>query len=109
MAEQDDALDVLWKHVLEDWDNPKAHDAFVQMAFDREALGEAAARYKSLLDDEERQELAKKKLGAVVLLATQVMEASKSEGTVKTPRWLLWLAAAICAGTLAVLAYALSA
>lgn len=107
MDSEHDALDALWHRVLEDWDNASAHDALVQLAFDTEQLGRVAGLYKSQLDDEARKELAHKKLGAIAMLAMQLMESSKTEPT-KAPRWLLVAAAFVCSLGVGVLLWALS-
>lgn len=107
--ESDDMLDALWRRIDEDWDSASAHEAFLQAAFDRSELGRAAGRYRSQLGRPERKELAQKKLAAATMLAMQVLDSNKTEPNPKTPRWLIWLAAAVCVGALAVLAYALNA
>ncbi len=108
MDAEDDPLDVLWDRVLEDWDNAAAHDAFLQMAYDREQLGRAAGRYRSQLEEKARRDLAEKKLSAVAMLAMQTMDTNKTEPRKKAPRWLFAVAALLCAGGVAVLAYAFS-
>jgi hypothetical protein len=108
MKDEEEAFDVLWGHVLEEWDNPKAHDAFLQMAVDRRALGQAAGRYRTQLDNEDRRELADKKLKASVLLATQEMEARKSVAREQTPRWVLVAAASVCALAVGLLLWSLA-
>lgn len=108
MNGDDDVLDALWSHVLEDWDNPKAHDAFMQMAVDRGVLGQAARRYRTQLENEDRRELADKKLKASVLIATQAMEASKTVGGVRTPRWVVMAAASVCVLAVGLLLWALA-
>ena len=108
MDSQQDAIEVLWQKVLEDWDNASAHDALVQLAFDQEQLGRAAGLYKSQLEDETHKELAQKKLGAIAMLAMQVMESNKTEPTKRAPHWLLATAAIVCALAVGVLFWALS-
>lgn len=108
MDSEHDALDALWQRVLEDWDNASAHEALVQLAYDTEQLGRVAGFYKSQIEDEARGEIARKKLGAVAMLAMQLMESSKTEPAKKAPRWLLVAAAAVCALGVGVLLYALS-
>ncbi len=108
MNDEEEVLEVLWGHVLEDWDNPKAHDAFLQMAVDRQVLGCAAGRYRTQLEKEDRRELADKRLKALVMLATQEMEASKSPERVKTPRWVLVAAASVCGLAVGLLLWALA-
>ncbi|PKN39581.1 MAG: hypothetical protein CVU63_15260 [Deltaproteobacteria bacterium HGW-Deltaproteobacteria-20] len=105
-SSDDDVLDVLWRNVLEDWDNPKAHDGFLQMAWERGELGSAAGKYRAALEDPARQELAQAKMKAAALLAMQEMEGSKSSPH-SAPRWILWVAGALCAAALGLLAWAL--
>jgi hypothetical protein len=102
----EDVLDVLWRNVLGDWDNPKAHDGFLQMAWERGELGRAAGKYRAVLEDPGRQELAQAKMKAAALLAMQEMEGIKSSPHA-APRWLVWVAGALCAAALGLLAWAL--
>lgn len=108
MNGDDDVLDALWERVIEDWDNPKSHDAFLQMAVDRGALGQAAHWYRTQIENEDRRELAEKKLKASVLIATQAMEASKTVRSVQTPRWVVVAAASVCVLAVGLLLWALA-
>jgi hypothetical protein len=75
---RDAVLEALWKRVLEAWDDEKAHAALIEHAVREQRLPEAAGRYRALADDPERGPVAKKKLDAIVLAATQMLLAMKT-------------------------------
>lgn len=90
-------LDALWTGVINDWDDDDRHRKFLDHARETGALMEAARRYGSLRDDPERGDLAKKRLGAISLLVTNELYATKSPPpTKKAPRWLVALAVLVC-------------
>jgi len=90
-------LDALWTGVINGWDDDDRHRKFLDHARETGALMEAARRYGSLRDDPERGELAKKRLGAISLLVTNELYATKSPPpTKKAPRWLVALAVLVC-------------
>jgi hypothetical protein len=74
----DPALEVLWKHVLNHWDDDRAHAAFLENCQRSEQLAEAAMRYRGMVGDRERGSLAEKKLGAVLALAMANLEVNRS-------------------------------
>jgi len=75
----DAALDALWKHVLEHWDNDAAHRAFLDYCHDHEALDEAAMRYRGMKGDRDRGPGAEKRLTAVLMLAMSKLEVHRTE------------------------------
>lgn len=103
----DAELEALWATVTEHWDQAKAHDAFLQRAHDSGQLGQAAAKYRLMLEDPARRELAQKRLNAVAILAMQTLDAHRSTPVRKLPRWLVASAALSCAGGIAWLLYAI--
>ncbi len=107
IPEPRDALDELWAHVEERWDDPKAHDLFVQSCFDRGRLDRAAARYKACTQDAQRFTVADKRLQAVVFLASQALEQDRSAPARPNHRWLVLVAVVVCAGSVAMMLYAL--
>ena len=102
-------LEALWQNVLGHWDEPGAHDAFLKACHDQEQLGYAAARYRAVIDgdDDRRKALAHKRIGAVALLATHVLEGSHEEPRTGPPRWLTVAAAVLTASAIGWLIYAL--
>jgi hypothetical protein len=90
-------LDALWTGVINGWDDDDRHRKFLDHAREVGALLEAARRYGSLRDDPERSPLAKKRLAAISLLATNELYATRtSRPTRKVPGWLVALAVIIC-------------
>jgi hypothetical protein len=103
----DAVLEALWKRVLEAWEDEKAHGALIDHAMRERRLPEAAGRYRTLVDDPERGALAKKKLDAIVLAATQMLMALKTPKVVKVPVAITLSAFGVCAVLLAWLGWAL--
>ena len=79
MKAPDPALDALWKNALDHWDNDAAHHAFLDYCHNREALDEAALRYRGMKGDRDRGPGAEKRLTAVLMLAMSKLEVSRSE------------------------------
>ena len=105
----DAVLEALWKRALEAWDDEKAHAALIDHALREQQLPEAAGRYRTLVDDPDKGPLAKKKLEAIVLAATQMLMAMKTpkrEGG-KVPLPITLSAFGVCALLLAWLGWAL--
>ena len=73
----DPALEGLWKHVLANWDDDRAHGVFLEHCQRTEQLLEAAVRYRGMAGDHQRGALAKKKLDAVTVLAMAKLETSR--------------------------------
>jgi len=75
----DPALDALWKHALDHWDNDAAHHAFLDFCQSHDALDEAAVRYRGMKGDRDRGPGAEKRLNAVLILALSKLELNRSE------------------------------
>ena len=105
-AHESEGLEGVWRDVLSDWENEKAHESFQRLAWARGELGRAAACYRGQLDDPERGELAAKRMNAVVLFATHVLEGSKTPRS-SVPRWIVGLAVVICMLALGLLCWTL--
>jgi hypothetical protein len=103
----DPVLDALWKRVLESWDDDRTHAALLDHAMRTQALPEIAGRYRSLADDPGRGPLARKKLDAIVLAATQMLMSMKTPRPGKTPLGITLSAFAVCLLLLAWMAWAL--
>lgn len=72
------ALETLWKHVLDHWDEEAAHRAFLEHCQQNNALVEAAVRYRGMKGDHVRGALAEQKLTAIRALALSRLVASKT-------------------------------
>jgi hypothetical protein len=75
----DPALEALWKNVLSSWESDAAHHAFLDHCQRREALDEAAMRYRGMKGDRQRGPGAEKRLTAVLMLAMSKLEVSRNE------------------------------
>jgi hypothetical protein len=104
---RDAVLEALWKRVTEAWDDEKTHGALIEHAMREHRLPEVAGRYRALADDPEKGALAKKKLDAVVLAATQMLLAMKTPKPGKVPVPITLTAFAVSALLLAWLGWAL--
>jgi hypothetical protein len=94
-------LDALWTGVINGWDDDDRHRKFLDHARETGGLMEAARRYGSLRDDPERGDLAKKRLGAISLLMTNELYATRtSRPSKKVPTWLVALAVVVCVALL---------
>lgn len=102
-------LEGMWLKLDEVWDDPKAHDAFLQACHGAQNLGFAAAKYRGVIDSprDDRKPFAQKRLGAIALLATQVLESAREEPCRTVPRWVTLLAGAFTASAIGWLIYAL--
>jgi hypothetical protein len=90
-------LDALWTGVVNGWDDDVRHAKFLDHAHATGFLMEAARRYGSLREDEERGAEAKKRLAAIALLATNELYATKTPApTKKVPTWLVAVATTVC-------------
>ncbi len=103
----DAILDALWAKALEDWGDDKPHASLLEYAMRQERLPDLAGLYRTVRDDPEKGELARKKLDGIVVAATQMLFAMKTPRPTKTPFWMLASAFATCAILLGWLAYAI--
>jgi hypothetical protein len=78
-------LEAIWKRVLDAWDDDRTHAALLDHAIRSQALPEIAGRYRALGEDPEKGLLAKKRLDAIVLAATQMLMTTKTPKPGKTP------------------------
>jgi len=93
----DPVLEALWKRVTDNWDDARAHEAFLNHCQENALLGEAAARYRPFATDEVRGEFARKRLEAITLLATSALMAQRTERRRGIPRWMTGAVALACA------------
>ena len=106
-APADRVLDELWKRVLATWDEDKVHGALLEYALREERLPDVAGRYRALLDDPEKGPRAKKRIDAIVLAATQLMMATKTQPRSKPPAWLTSVALVVSFALIMLLTYSL--
>lgn len=107
-ASTDRVLDALWERVLAAWGDEKAHAAVLDHALRANLLPEIAGRYRALVDDPEKGPVAKKKLDALVLAATNMLFSTKTPKPGQgVPIQITLSAFGICVALLAWLAFAL--
>lgn len=78
MSEQHGALETLWKHVLDHWEDEAAHRAFLEHCQQSGQLVEAAVRYRGMKGDHARGPLAERKLTTIRALALSRLAASRT-------------------------------
>jgi hypothetical protein len=102
----DSALETLWKHALDHWDNEAAHRAFLEYCQKNDQLVEAAVRYRGMKGDHARGALADKKLTAITALALARLEAARTPERRRQGRLVsIVLIALFVIGTVGLLAY----
>src|SRR3954447_20978550 len=87
----DATFEILWKNVVDRWDDDAAHAVLLQHCQMTEQLAEAATRYAGMRGDRERGESAKRRLEAVTVLATSSLLASRSEDDIGISKWVVVL------------------
>ena len=100
-------FETLWGRVLEAWDDEKAHAAVLDYAVRTHALAELAASYRALKDDPDKGPLAKKKMQALVVTVTLMLESRRAPKGRPVPWWLTMSATLVCALVVAYLTLAL--
>lgn len=87
---KDRDLDDLFNDVLAAWDEPDAHTAFLEIARRRHQLARASTLYRAEKEAHpERAEVVDKRQAAIVLLATQALQAtSEPPPTINKSTWL---------------------
>ncbi|MGZ3473286.1 MAG: hypothetical protein ACXWUG_02570 [Polyangiales bacterium] len=90
-------LEALWSGVINGWDDDARHTKFLDHARNVGALPEAARRYGKIKDDPERGELAKKRLAAIALLATNELYATRTtKPNKRVASWIVALGVTVC-------------
>ncbi len=102
----DSALEILWKHTVEQWEAEAAHRAFLEHCRQQDCLVEAAVRYRGMKGDHARGPIATLKLNAITALALARLESARTPDRRKSGRMLGYvLVALFVAGTVGLLAY----
>jgi hypothetical protein len=102
----DSALERLWKHALEHWDNDSAHRAFLEYCQKHGQLVEAAVRYRGMKGDHTRAAVADTKLTTITALALARLETARTPDRRKQGRRSgLVVVMLLVAGTIGLLAY----
>jgi hypothetical protein len=74
----DAAFEILWSHVLDHWDEEKAHAAFLEHCLGQDQLLPAAKRYRSLSASERHQAEVERRLKGIAALALARMEQTRT-------------------------------
>jgi hypothetical protein len=102
----DTALETLWKHALDHWDDEAAHRAFLEHCRHRNLLVEAAVRYRGMKGDHARGRVAEQKLTAIAALAMANLERARTPERRKRSHGVSYLLIALfLLGTVGLMAY----
>jgi hypothetical protein len=74
----DPILEVLWKKILDDFDDDAAHVAFIEHCRSTRQLLEAAVRYRGMSGDHARGTQAERRLSSVAALAMAGLETTRT-------------------------------
>jgi hypothetical protein len=104
----DAAFQALWKNVLDNWHDERAHSAFLEHCRTSDRLAEAAARYRGMKGDRERGPSAEKRLAGVATIAFAKLESARSQPPPTRPHLIgLLLATVFTLAAIGLLAYLL--
>jgi hypothetical protein len=103
----DPILDALWQKVLDAWDDERTHAAALEHGVRSCALPSLASRYRALLSDPDKRDLARRKLDAIVIAATQMLVSTKTPSPGRVPLPITLSAFAVCVLLLGWLALAI--
>ena len=81
----EDGMDTLWSQVLEAWDDPKRHQVFLEYAARTSRLNDAAKFYRTMENDPDKGEFAKKRMTAIATASVQLLYATKTPAGTKVP------------------------
>ncbi|HEX4338569.1 MAG TPA: hypothetical protein VH062_21840 [Polyangiaceae bacterium] len=73
----DPVLEVLWKKVLDDFDDDRSHERFIEHCQATRQLLEAAVRYRGMAGDHARGAQAERRLSSVAALALAGLETTR--------------------------------
>ncbi len=118
MSDRQETIELLWKQVLEGWDEEKRHTALISYCRENDVLGEAARRYRAVAEDssagayrssEQQRADAKKHLNAIIALAMATFEAQHPKTDPKAAsKWIRALAVGVFLVVVLVLAFTLA-
>lgn len=103
----DGVLDALWGKVQERWHDEALHAAVLEHAVRVQRLPELAGRYRALAEDPERSVIARKRLDAIVVTATNMLWSMKTPEPTRVPLSITLSAFGICLFLLALLGWAM--
>lgn len=101
--------DDAWARVLDRWDDHGAHDAYLGAMTAAGALGDAAARYRTLASDPVRGPGAQERLARIAILAEHALAATLDRpDPVPFRRRLTLVAAIVCVALVGLMLWALA-
>lgn len=90
----DEPLDAAWRRVLAEWENGKAHEAFLMLSASTDRLADAGRRYREVREeDPSRADVADAQIERVLGLAMLRLDALKTERAPRSPKTRMFLLA----------------
>lgn len=87
MSTRPDAFEAAWQRVVSNWDDDRAHQAFLALGATLNRLPDVGRCYRDVRDsDPQRRERARQQLSALVLLATNQLHDSSRRPTPRMRR-----------------------
>jgi hypothetical protein len=97
----DAAIEDAWARVAREWDDARAHEAFVVLCASTERLGEAGRRYREVRErDPERAPTASAQIDRVLGLAMQSLSALKTDPSPRSAKTKMLLVAVGVSGAM---------
>ncbi|MFW6050320.1 MAG: hypothetical protein ACODAU_04055 [Myxococcota bacterium] len=90
----EDPVEQAWKRVMERWDDPEAHGAFLALCMELDRMPEAGRRYREVRDtDPERSDEARRRIDELLAFAMHHLESSRTGPPAgRRGRRLFWVA-----------------
>jgi hypothetical protein len=79
---KDPAFEILWTHVLDNWDDDRAHLAFLEHCQQSDRLLPAAKRYRHLTASEPHKAQAERRLKGITAMAMAKLSSSRTTTSV---------------------------
>ena len=87
----DPIFETLWENVVARWDEDKPHAAFLEYAISAKHMPDAAGRYRAMKFDPAKRAVAEKKIQAVIVAATFMLEEMRTKDPEKKNRVLTFV------------------
>ncbi len=106
---EDPAFEILWTHVLSNWDDDKAHVAFLEHCQQKDQFLPAAKRYRELSGSDRHRPEAERRLKVIALLAMAKMDRARASpaGAKRQAGRLLLILFFLAASTALLISYGL--
>lgn len=91
----DGAIETAWRRVLAEWEDERAHEAFVMLAASADRLADAGRRYREIREEDAsraaRADAQIERVLAVAMLRLEALKTERAPRSAKTKVFLLAL------------------